>query len=98
MVERFHRQLKASLRAKASLHWTDSLSIILLSIRTALKSDLQCSAAELVYGTTLHLPGEFFQQSASVEDPVSLVERLKKAMHQLTVTPVRPQPQQRPYQ
>jgi hypothetical protein len=51
----------------------DSLPLILLSIRTALKIDLKCSAAELVYGTTLRLPGEFFQRSTCEIDPVSLV-------------------------
>ena len=64
--------------------------MILLSIRTALKSDLRCSAAELVNGTTLCLPGEFFQQSASV-DPASLLNRLKTTMRQLCATLVRPQ-------
>ena len=61
MVERFHRQLKASL--KASPHperWTDMLHLALLGIRTTLKEDLKCTAAELVYGTSLRLPGEFF--------------------------------------
>ena len=34
--------------------------MVLLGIRTALKTDLGCSVAELVYGTTLRIPGEFF--------------------------------------
>ena len=95
MVERFHRQLKASLKAKTPVHWTDSLPMTLLGIRTALKSDLHCSVAELVYGSTLRLPGEFFQQSLPVDDPASLVGRLKSAMHLLRATPVRPQPQRK---
>ena len=41
-------------------HVVDSLPLVLLGIRTALKDDLHCSTAELVYGTTLCLPGEFF--------------------------------------
>ena len=94
MVERFHRQLKAALKAKgASLNWVDSLPLILLSICTTLKSDLKCSAAALVYGTTLCLPGEFFQQSASDVDPVSLVARSKNTMRQCRATPVCLQPQ-----
>ena len=61
IIERIHRQLKAALRAhKSSSHWTEVLPLVLLGIRTALKTDLQCSAAELVYGTTLRVPGEFF--------------------------------------
>ena len=61
LVERFHRQIKSSLKAcHTPTHWVESLPIILLGICTALKQDLGCSAAELVYGTTLHIPGEFF--------------------------------------
>ena len=95
MVERFHRQLKAALTANKSPHWSDSLPITLLGIRTALKSDLQCTVAELVYGTTLRVPGEFFTQSPLVTDPASLVGRLKNVMRQLSAVPVRPQPQRK---
>ena len=60
LVERFHRQLKASLKAQPDpTKWTEALPLVLLGIRTALKTDLQCNTAELVYGTTLRLPGEF---------------------------------------
>ena len=34
--------------------------MVLLGIRTALKEDLGCSVAELVYGQQLSIPGEFF--------------------------------------
>ena len=95
MVERFHRQLKASLKAKISPQWTDALPLTLLGIHTAFKSDLQCSSAELVFGTTLHIPGEFFQQSLPVDDPTSLLGHLKSAMHQLSAPPVRPQTQRK---
>ena len=72
IIERFHRQLKAALRAHtSSLPWTERLPIV-LGIRTALKTDTQCSAAELVYGTTLRLPGEFFHHDSTdlVVDPM----------------------------
>ena len=36
------------------------LSMVLLGIRSALTDNNNCSAAELVHGTTLCLPGEFF--------------------------------------
>ena len=37
LVERFHRQLKASLKAYAnSAHWSDNLPMALLGVRTAL--------------------------------------------------------------
>lgn len=60
MVERFHRQLKAAIRCRSSDDWTDELPLVLLGIRAAFKEDTQSSAAELVYGQPLRLPGEFF--------------------------------------
>ena len=41
----------------------DTLPLVLLGIRTALKEDLACTVAEMVYGVTLRLPGEFFAAS-----------------------------------
>ena len=61
MVERFHRQLKAALKAQPNPDaWIETLPLILLGIHTALKEDLKATTAEMVYGTTLRLPGEFF--------------------------------------
>ena len=83
MVERFHRQLKASLKSSPTpTQWVDSLPMVLLGICTSLKEDIDCSSAELVYGTTLRVPGEFFCATTedSVPDPASYVEQLKLAM------------------
>ena len=63
LVERFHRQLKASLKAHNTVRWTEVLPLVLLGIRTAIKSDLGCSAAELVFGTTVMLPAQFVSPS-----------------------------------
>ena len=58
VVERFHRQLKDSLRATENVStWFDALPLILLHLRTTLKPILGCSPAQLVYGTTLRIPG-----------------------------------------
>ncbi len=37
----------------------DILPLVLLGVRTSLKEDISCTAAELVYGTSLRLPGEY---------------------------------------
>nr|VZI04021.1 unnamed protein product [Spirometra erinaceieuropaei] len=79
MVERFHRQLKTALRAAEDPeNWSDNVPVALLGIRAALKSDLDCSAAELVFGTTLRLPGEMVTPtSGGVEEtPENFVHRL----------------------
>ena len=72
--------------------------MVLLCIRTALKEDLHYTAAELVYGTTLRLPAEFYDSSSSNNlDPVSYVARLKATMQQLRATPRRPHSQHKAY-
>lgn len=59
MIEWFHRSLKKSLKAALNYtSWIPSIPLILLRISPAVKSDSQNSAAELVYGTSLRLPGE----------------------------------------
>ena len=86
MVERFHRQHKGSLKASFdSSKRTELLPLILLSIRCTLKQDLQCTPAQLVYGTTLNLPGQFFTPSPIDKqlDPTLYAERLSSYMRQL---------------
>lgn len=39
--------------------WLSTLPTI-LELHTAIKEDVGCCTAKLVYGTTLWLPGEFF--------------------------------------
>lgn len=92
MVERFHRQLKAALKAHPNpTSWTEVLPVILLGLRSAFKPDLGCTVAELVYGTTLRLPGEFLvpSKNAPSADPASYVTRLKAIFDRLRPTPPR---------
>ena len=75
--------------------------MVLLGIRTALKEDLHCTAAELVYSTTLRLPGEFFTRTSPIvtPDPASYVAKLhvKGSIRQLRATPVRIPPHRKVY-
>ncbi len=90
LVERFHRQLKGALKGHPNQeHWSDVVPLILLGVRSALKEDIGCSAAELVYGTTLRLPGAFFSLHSedSVPDPTTYVTALRNRMQRLTATP-----------
>ena len=92
MVERFHRQLKACLKASSdSSKWTELLPLILLSLRTTFKQDLLCTPVQLVYGTTLRLPGQFFIPSPATMplDPTLYADRLSSYMHQLRPVPPR---------
>ena len=99
MVERFHRQMKASLRATANpQRWTEHLPLILLGIRCSLKVDLDCSAAEMVYGCQLRLPGDLFNPTTDqIPDPASYVSRLRQVMSELRPTAPRHPSEQHPF-
>lgn len=89
LVERFHRQLKVALKAQPHPEqWMDALPLVLLGIRTALKEDLHCTTAELVYGLTLRLPGEFVSPASSLphESPTDYVTKLKATMQHIPYT------------
>ena len=90
MIERLHRQLKASIKARTT-NWMAELPMVLLGIRSSWRVDPDCSPAELVYGTTLRLPGEFLQPvNAQILQPeTSFVKNLQATMH--TVEPTAPQ-------
>ena len=63
MIERFHRSLKAALRARCTNeHWFDDLPLVLLGLRTVPRDDDGISCAERLYGTVLTLPGEFLSE------------------------------------
>nr|VZI30599.1 unnamed protein product [Spirometra erinaceieuropaei] len=84
------RELKTVLRAVEDPgNWSDNLPLTLLGIRAALKSDLGCSAAELVFGTTLRLPGEMITPTSrgADETPDNLVLRLRQFMRSLSPVP-----------
>lgn len=89
-VERFHRSLKASLRAvlTSNAKWLEHLPLILLGLRTVVKRDMDCSAAEVLYGTTLRLTAQyFFDAPEKVWDVASFVDRLTKNMAKMAYSP-----------
>ena len=85
-----HRTMKASLKAKlgSDPNWCDTLPVVLLGMRAAVKQDINCSVAEMVYGEQLRLPGEFFTTSAGNwnTDP-SFVVDLRQKMQQVRPVP-----------
>ncbi|GFX63044.1 retrovirus-related Pol polyprotein from transposon 412 [Trichonephila clavipes] len=84
LVERFHRHLKASIKAHESSRWTDVLPIVLLGIRSAVKEDLKASCAELVYGTTLRLPSDMLNVSIIPPCDEEFITSLHKVSPPLT--------------
>ena len=87
MVERFHRQLKNSLRARLASHnWFEHLPWVLLGLRSTPREDSATSAAEAVYGSDLVLPHQF---SSAHEPPNQFYTNLKDSMSGFSPIPAR---------
>ncbi|XP_061913889.1 uncharacterized protein K02A2.6-like [Entelurus aequoreus] len=66
LCERFHRSLKAALRAAlVDSNWIDRLPWVMLGLRSAPKEDLAAAPAELVFGQPLRVPGEFLPEGCT---------------------------------
>ncbi|KZC14910.1 hypothetical protein WN55_07941, partial [Dufourea novaeangliae] len=89
LVERFHRQFKTAIRCQQNVRWTEILPTILLGIRAAWREDLQSTAAELVYGETLRLPGECLAPRGGNSQPLprDFVGSLREHFATLAQTP-----------
>lgn len=72
LVERYHRQLKASLRAQCNTkHWYYNLPWVTLGIISSIKEDLGYSPSQIVYGQALRLPGELVVHSELPKDELT---------------------------
>jgi len=70
LVERFHRQLKEGLRARASgAAWLQHLPFVLLGLRAAPKEEANVSSAEAVLGEQPVLPGQLVPPQADLRAP-----------------------------
>lgn len=88
LVERFHRQLKASLKARlVGASWLDELPWVMLGVRTAPKEDLATSSAELVYGAPLTVPGDLVPDPAGARPPDQLLTALRERVRSLAPRP-----------
>lgn len=86
IIERWHRTFKASILCHDTTRWTHHLPSILLGLRVAYKPDINASPAELVYGDTLKIPGEFFTNSKPANIDSETVNQFRNAMRTLRPT------------
>lgn len=63
------------------------LPTILLGIRSSIKEDIGCSSAELVYGSPLRLPGEFFDKTSPGTSENEFHLRLRSTIQSLQPVP-----------
>jgi hypothetical protein len=89
MVERAHRTLKEALKARlAGADWLSHLPWVLLSLRSTPKEDSNISAAELVYGAPLLLPGQL--QCGPEPPPATYAEKARMLPVSLPTRPLPP--------
>ena len=83
MIERQHRTLKQMIRCKKD-DWLKSLPIVLLAMRMMYNRD-GISAAELVMGEKLKIPGAMLQEKTNEINIKDYCEELKEIMQGLRV-------------
>jgi transposase InsO family protein len=91
MVERLHRQLKAALKARLDgPKWMDELPLVLLGVRSSWREGADNSAAELVYGSALRVPGKFVPGSSRSAVPSRQFPPIPAGWHARHATAARP--------
>lgn len=90
-VERWHRSLKAALMARMNhTNWLQELGTVMFGLRVAPCEDTSISASQMVYGTNIRLPGEFFEDTQEVfRDEHEYVRQLRKVIGNLRSRPTR---------
>lgn len=82
LIERFHRTFKAALKCHDS-SWTDALPLVLLGLRSTYKPDLNASPAEMLFGQTVSLPGDFFEKTNDSTLQNDFVKELRNIMEEI---------------
>lgn len=89
-LERWHRSLKAALMCVGG-DWLDSLPLVLLGLRTALRTDSNVSASQLAFGTNLRVPGMLLWDGGKEVEETNATEgyiqTLRAAVEQLKHVP-----------
>ena len=86
IVERLHHSLKQSTRLTGP-EWSDQLPWVLLGLRTTPKDDLKTSVAELLYGSTIVLPGDYIVLAENTDADPEFLRRLRQDVSRLHPTP-----------
>jgi transposase InsO family protein len=89
MIERFHRSMKAALKARLTDNtcWVDELPTVMLGLRAAPRSDTGVSAAQLAYGKTIRLPGEFYDEVKVNDSDSEYLQKLRDSISNLKPRP-----------
>lgn len=83
LIQRWHRSLKTAITRHNNANWVDILPTVLLRLRVSYKEDLRASAAEMLYGSALKLPDEFFIEKEASSNPQFFIENLENTLETL---------------
>lgn len=89
LIERWHRTMKAAIMCRQGPTWADELPLVMLGLRTTHKEDIGASPAEMLYGQTLRLPGELFDNIKTTPKPNNesdFVTKFREQMRKLKPT------------
>lgn len=87
MVERWHRTLKAALMCNTDVPWPQLLPTVLLGLRASLKEDIGASPAELLFGSPIRLPGDFFTENNGPADTYAFLRSLRRHFNAVRPAP-----------
>ena len=100
IVERLNKSLKTSLRTQERpTGWFSYLGLVLLGLRSVVKKDLGYAPSELVYGSTLRLPGELLDphDSPTIFPASDYIQNMRQFFRNLTPVQTRDQDIANPY-
>uniref|UniRef100_A0ABD2WIL2 RNA-directed DNA polymerase n=1 Tax=Trichogramma kaykai TaxID=54128 RepID=A0ABD2WIL2_9HYME len=90
LIERWHRTLKAALMCHAHPeNWLELLPSVLLGLRTRLVGEFDVSPAEMLYGTTLAIPGDLCFNTHARVDPKIFASKFRAHMNEVRPVPVK---------
>ena len=90
ILEIIHRRFKDTLRMQSNpINWYNNLPLVLLSIQSAIKEELNCSSSKLVHGQTLRLSQDPIISPTISTETNQFVFSLKERFRKLQSTPTR---------
>ena len=82
-VERLHRTLKAAICARSgATNWVEHIPAVLLGLRSALH-ETGVTCCQLMYGENVRLPGDIFNPSHPIGNPISFIQDLRTKIQQI---------------
>ncbi|XP_036317503.1 uncharacterized protein LOC118732482, partial [Rhagoletis pomonella] len=87
LMERFHRTMKAAIKCQDIERWTEALPLVMHALRNVYKDDIKATPSEMLYGTTLRMPCDFFEEIGYNSSETEFVKQLREMMDKVRPVP-----------